>query len=552
MIRPKLTRFNLSVVLLLMAIWLPDSPAAQLFESLPNLAQSRIKGRQQLCADDFWEFAKWCKTDDARRGAEVFFPTDLTEWGYLDRAFRSVEDNEVVMIVKHRQLLITWLLGVIYPNWKMYQAAYYDRVWNGACASQAMKPYGYRTLERFKFVYHRLPWWLKSAHSGFQKNVQRFQFQDTISYEVFAATEDAGRSTTLSYFLFDEAQAPKRAAETWAGVSQTMGAGTHCAIVGTRKAGTWFHLQYKKTKSGEVEWPVVELRYSDNPEKRGDWWEKELKKSGDKKRFMREQGDNWEVYEGTPVFDDFNPAIHEQEFEIFVDANDVVRIGVDWGFRHPASIWLYENQENQVCQAREYVPENIDVEKFLDRVIDFSLAMFPQCRSFLMYPDPAGLRPNQKSREAKLPGEIEQQTNVQIAEAKFKERNFPCRIICSPWTNTEKGIQMRIQATMNVLKLRPNQQPGYLMKRDACTTTKSMFTGGYYWDDEDLTKALPVKDGIHDHVADALGYALVHMFNLVPRDDKKEPVVVATTVGEIPETNRAYMEDSGRYSGRVA
>lgn len=542
----KLMRLSLSLLVAIMAVFAANSPALAVYQGLPDVSRAWVDAQQKICADEFWEFAKYCKTDDARTGAIANFPTDTDKWAYLNRLIVAVENKDVTFVVKHRQLLVTWLLGVVYPNWKMYQAEYYGRVWNGACASQGLK-YAQRTLKRFKFVYNRLPWWLRSAKAGFSKNTTVFEFSDAVSYEVFPATEDAGRSRTLSYFLFDEAAFPLCAADLWAGLSQTMGEGTHCAIVSTRKGGTWFHHQHQRIMRGESTWHLEELSWRNHPERTIEWWEAERLKMGDDARFNREQGDNWDVYGGKPVYPMFNPAIHETNIKFIPGPSEVIYLGVDWGFRHPAAVWFWRNVADQWCLLREYCPEDLDTEAFVDKVIDLSVANYSGC-SFRLFCDPAGLSPNQQGRKAKLVGEIDAMTNVEIAKQVAKEKGFAVSIEASRWTNTVEGIKSGIGQVQSLMKQRGDGQSSFLVQKGMCPTASTAFAGGYFWDDEDLTKDLPEKNGVHDHVMDAVRYAISHVFNLAPRDDKK-PAPVTVVVGEIPATNQAYLDDQRGYRG---
>ncbi len=200
---------------------------------------------------------------------------------------------------------------------------------------------------------------------------------------------------------------------------------------------------------------------------------------------------------------------------------------------------------------REYCPEDIDTEAFVEKVIDLSTANFAGC-SFRIFCDPAGLSPNQQGRKARLVGEVDAMTNFEIARQVAKEKNFAVSIEASRWTNTVEGIKAGITQVQSIMKLRANGQPSFLMQKGACPTAATAFAGGYFWDDEDLTKDLPEKNGVHDHVMDAVRYAISHVFNLAPRDEKK-PTQKPYTPGEIPATNVAHIQDMNQlYSGVAA
>lgn len=545
-------RLSLSLLVMIMAvIFADDSLTAKYFKSLPPAymaameglpepAQAYIGAELELCAQDYWEFAKHCETFDEESGGAAPYPTDLEKWGFLDKVVRGAENERTTIVVKNRRLMITWTASVIYPLWKMFQAKYYERVWFGKCTSKN-KDDAKEVVQRLGFVYGRLPWYLRGAEKMAKRNVQTFEFNSVVCYEVFAAVSGAGRGRGTNYYCMDEAAYNDNAADCWGSMFRALGSSGHAMIVSTRLGGTWFEDKWNRAQRGENKWHPVELHYYDYPGRDAAWWEETRIEMDDDARFLVEEGDSWDIFKGTPVYPTFSKAMHVTNVKFTPGPDEVIHIGVDWGFNNPAVVWFWKNVADQWCMLREYRPTEIDTEDLMYKVVELSMANFAGC-SFLMYPDPAGLNPNQQGRKSELPGEIKEKTNVEIAEGIFREKEFNCRIICSRWTNTVQGIKLGLDAVRGILKIRPNQQPGFLMQDGRCDGAKRMFEGGYHYHEEDKLKDMPVKDGVFDHVADAIRYVVSHVTRIVPVDDKK-PAAMTTVVGEIPATNQAYLDD---------
>jgi hypothetical protein len=509
------------------------------------LNETEQEAQKELCAQDIWEFAKFCWTYDAKTRKWRKFPTDLEVWGYLDtKVFKNLRPGRISQFVKHRQLLISWFLGGIYPNWEVYRALRYGWVWDGAAASIGLQD-AMEVFNRFNTVRQSLPDWLKEAKPydsdyldslpEFIRNQESVKLEDTktavrfapgISYRALPTTPKKGRGWTYSYILFDDASYNPHARSMFDSLLATLGEDSVAAIVATRNgrhewfAECWF--------DEALDWDKVELRDSDIPGRDEAWLIAEAKRYPDQRVFQREHGDNWDVFRGKPVFPMYEATKQGKwrAAESFkVTADTVIYLGVDFGFHYPYCCWAWIDQWDRLCFIKEFMGREINTDVFWNKVVDISQALFPGCM-FKIYCDPAGAQTKDVSRKSSIPGEADQQTDVDIIRVVGKERGF----ITHPefhFSNVDTGVKrMRI-----MLGLRDDGMYGMMVDALGCPVLSAALAGGLRYPEDDDTVEKYEKDGFHDHAADGARMIVANRFEK-PKGGIKVAPTQRQVVGE--------------------
>lgn len=185
--------------------------------------------------------------------------------------------------------------------------------------------------------------------------------------------------------------------------------------------------------------------------------------------------------EGSPVFDGFDPQIHVTQLEPIVGL-PVIR-GWDFGYVHPACVWLQLLPSGHVRWLHELMGSNEELRLFAARVLAETKQHFPHAKVFEDYCDVAGTYKNDKSP-----------TSVQILRNEFKLEPYARKY----------GIAYTIERLRGLLRTKVDGIP-LLQIDERCRISRRGFAGGYAIDSK---KDEPAKDGFYDNMIDAGRYAI--------------------------------------------
>lgn len=276
---------------------------------------------------------------------------------------------------------------------------------------------------------------------------------------------------------------------------------------------------------------VIELDYWADEEKDAAW-AAELRSRMGEKKFRREFLRDWTTSSGDAFYPEFvlNREKYIRPCEKLLNA-PICR-GWDFGFRKPGVVWFqYSEASRRAWAIREWSPENIETDTYRDVVLylsgqlyeeqldHHSLRFVQQIKADPKYPDPPWFEshpstewldfagPEALSRRAEVSRDSQEKCNADILAT--------AGIILTVYSVPVSGRELVIR---RLLKDREDGNPGLLFD-PACPLLISGFSGGIAYPKP--TKAHPhptdpAKDGVYDHVHDALGYGLV---NVVPVDE---------------------------------
>lgn len=193
---------------------------------------------------------------------------------------------------------------------------------------------------------------------------------------------------------------------------------------------------------------------------------------------------------GQPAFTSFREDLHVKDLRYVTEMP--VYVGMDFGFRRPAAVFTQIDDKDRWVILKEYMPENITVHDFARGIIKIQNECFPLASRFVYYGDPACRQVSDK--DEKTSADILRDHGINVYSRKS-----------SPNARVEI-IQKRLQTLHG-------DTPSILINRP-CTFLVDALAGGYHYV-EDNTKGDKVeKDGLYEHVIDALGYLAVGLFSI--------------------------------------
>lgn len=194
--------------------------------------------------------------------------------------------------------------------------------------------------------------------------------------------------------------------------------------------------------------------------------------------------------EGARVYADFLRKLH-----VIINLRDkynpflpVIR-GWDFGFNHPACVWLQVDQDGRIKVLHHKLGHQIKLEKFAQQCLAESLKYFPEARQWADFCDPAG---NQKKDVG----------DSSVEELSKVIGHFPV------FRTDNRAIEYGVNEIRKLMSTLTDGQPNFQIDH-RCDVLIDGFLGGYHYDDKfpDVIK----KDGYYDHLQDALRYAIINL-----------------------------------------
>lgn len=237
---------------------------------------------------------------------------------------------------------------------------------------------------------------------------------------------------------------------------------------------------------------IIRARSFDNPYLRSDYVE-ELKKQ------YKDDPAGYDMYvlgmdgmeiQGKPVFRrDFNEKVHTDQA---LKCNPLLPlyVGLDFGYHHPAAVWFQKDDRDRFNVLAELLPEDIGVDTFADMILDFQKVHFPHVKDIRYFGDPAGAQVTDKGDPT---------------IKRLGDKGIPVRYMDS---DILPGVECIRQLMQKMVDGRPK-----LVFHPRCKIIGEAMRGGYYFrQKQDGSYAdKPFKDGLYDHLMDALRYGIVNL-----------------------------------------
>lgn len=233
---------------------------------------------------------------------------------------------------------------------------------------------------------------------------------------------------------------------------------------------------------------IIRARSFDNPHLRTDYIE-ELKKqyANDPAGYdMYVLGKDGIEVPGKPVFrKDFNDKIHVDSAVKF-NPYLPLYVGLDFGFHHPAAVWVQRDDHDRYNVIAEMLGEDIGVDAWGDRILDFNKTHFRHAKEIYYYGDPAGAQLSDKGDP----------TIHQLARKGIQ-------VHYRPHDDVNVGVQLIRRLMTSMTDGRPR-----VVWHPRCKISLEAVRGGYYYKQrtDGSYGDSPYKDGFYDHLMDATRY----------------------------------------------
>ena len=260
-------------------------------------------------------------------------------------------------------------------------------------------------------------------------------------------------------------------------------------------------LELQKNRNGF--W-VIFCHYSadpdKDPERNGRKWYEEARKGLSQEQWEQEYEINFFAKLGKRVFPEFNKEIHVRDVRF--NRHSPLYIGWDFGFRHPAVVFCQTDTEDRLLVLREILGEDVNLYTFIEEFV------YPELRRF-------GIEIRKAERRAEIDYNVisfcdpagVQRVDSATASSVSILREYGFKKI----QYDKKSIEYGIDIIHRLLRLRPDGTPGMYVN-PSCKLLIEGFLGGYHYRDDEET---PEKDGLYDHLFDALRYLVIKKFRPV-------------------------------------
>ena len=233
------------------------------------------------------------------------------------------------------------------------------------------------------------------------RNHHELRLGNRSSFRALTATSSIARGLAAYWGLADEFAFWLHPAEQLAAMEAGC-ARLHVVSTGNG-ADDAFAALYENAAAGRGAYKTLFIPSDADPRRNGEWYRRHVEESADpdsaRREHARDVGDAFRSPEGV-FFKRFAAARHVAEVAIV--ANWPTWRGIDFGYRHPACLWLQRSPAGQLFLVDELLPENATTPEFVaairSREASFQLAV-PPIESFC---DPAGRAANVQTAESEF------------------------------------------------------------------------------------------------------------------------------------------------------
>lgn len=208
-------------------------------------------------------------------------------WPGQKEALKAFLENRLVIVLKARQLGLTWL-ALSYATWRLLFNPGYTVVGLSRRDEDAKE-----LVRRMTLILKYLPRWLVRRRkempnasitwdSTAHEVVIYHKDKEPSRFIAMPAAPDSGRSFTANLVIIDEWAFQQWAREIWTAAYPTINRPTGGQVIGlsTAKRGTLFEEIWDKAKEGENDFYPVFLPWDTDPRRDQEWYEKTQKALG--------------------------------------------------------------------------------------------------------------------------------------------------------------------------------------------------------------------------------------------------------------------------------
>lgn len=483
------------------------------------------------------------------------------EWEYVQRYITVLHEEDEVLSDKARQMFMT-TSTLAYIMWNCMFRLHRRWIWTKTTEEESIAHLDFKIRK----VHERLPRWVREA-LPIDGPMGRVDFPKTSS-SIIAGTENvamrAARGGTATGFGLDEGAFMDQFQQAWAAAAPMAKKliGLTTPNIGTRGALAYYQMlerdapryedgvkpkpvvtsdlpplqgfNVRRTSAG---YAVVEVDLEADPQKRDPAFIEALhRRQPNEREFRREYLRDWTVAAGETFYPEWGanggnnlyvkPIAHLLDGPIF-------RCW-DFGYRSPAvCLFQMDPRKERVWVIRELRAKNIDIWAFADLVMyacgevdlpelgeetDFQvrkwidkIAVTPNVPALPWF-DSREVRPefvDLAGPEATFVDSKYQQSKASTDEEVLRDRGIFLSVTGAQWNARENAIR-------KLLRMKEDGWPGLIID-PSCPELIEAFNGALCYalpSPQNPLPDAPAKNGIHDHLHDALSYGIVQVIEM--------------------------------------
>ncbi len=314
----------------------------------------------------------------------------FTLWPFQADALGVLNEYDRVFALKARQLGITWLV--------LAHLLYLGSFWGNRLfliASQSGSD-AIDALHRLRIMYNSLE---HPPVTLVTDNTEQIVFSNGSRFESMKATKRAGRSKAAYAGFADEfafwdwpdeqLNALDSACERLYGATTGNGPGDVA------------HTIWKQSQAGIGRWHGIFYPWSAHPGRDAEWYRQNVTEAPEPRLAKREHAATPEDALSSPAGSFFERFTRERNVAKVVPVSAwTTWRGIDFGYRHPACVWVQKSPAGQYFVVGELAPSNVTTEEFRDTIVagDKRLGVSPR----YSYCDPQGNAANVQTAESEF------------------------------------------------------------------------------------------------------------------------------------------------------
>ena len=445
----------------------------------------------ELCAQDFWYFMRFVKTEDEDQEAYRDFPRHFK---YLRDFNHEIDNNQKTILLKSRRLLASWII-VMRQFW---QAKFANTgvpgakdVFRGGLMSIGKTEAEY-LIQRISRSEKRLPTWLRMRNPLLVDNKMYLEFEKGGTIQAFPLKREGPQTFGFSEVGFDEMALQEAVRQVWTGLIPTLGSKGRLVAVSTPNGKRNLFYDIWSDKDGAFsDIKRVKMHWSENPEHDQAWFDKTTI-GMDRQMIARMFELSFAAYYGKSVWSTWNDQMHtikNVKAEIW---SGPMYWGWDLGYNRPAVTWWQRNTKDQWVGHRELIGDQISFDKFCGDALEMASSFYDREKIPEIHCCPPDAR--HRYRNKAMSGAV-----CDAAEIKqtFAFGNQPAKIIFAPGQIGTREIEgPRLKSTRKTFALRKDGEPGmYVNELMECFIEGCQ--GGYCYPDQGDSE-VPLKNEYSD------------------------------------------------------
>lgn len=489
------------------------------FKQLSGTEQARFQlEMRDFYSENRWAFLSQCvfTLDQVSQNNPIKpYPSHLLYLKFLTKAW---EREKLIAVPKSRRMFCSWNFISLY----LHDTIFNPGRFNGFVSKK--EDDAGDLIARAEFIYNKIPEWriprallptLKNGKMSKQPPLMEFE-EINSKIQGFPQGADQLRQFTLSGILGDECAFWDQAQAFYSASKPTLDGGGRMTLISSRSPGFFKKIVFdqldaqdltfrevppakvlKPTEGVEVwknpkdKFYIIDLHYTANPAKRGEVWKETVKNSMPIRDFLMEYERSWQTFEGKPVYQDFNRAIHVSQASLKPEPGIPLILGWDFGLT-PACI-LAQMVGRRLIILKEFVEDNGSISKLGPVVWNhLSQNYLPWLHGddkIISYVDPAGFQR----------GQNDESTCADVLRSIGFTKIVPGPVA---WEKRRKSVEDFLTKTYG-------EGPGLILCDADCPILSEGFNGGFRYPEKALeiepTMIRPIKNK-YSHPHDALQY----------------------------------------------